>query len=145
MATWYAPLVRTEPTEQQPPPVPSPTGGEQDSLRGARFISKYDERAHLHRLHPLRLWRLVLGLGLLAFGIVNIFIPGPGGSVIILASLLILAGESRTLARLLDWAEVRFQRQIDWALSHKVAAILLVSGAAFACVTALGLLYARVR
>ena len=55
--------------------------GERDAIRGARFISKFEERSHVHRLHPMRLWRLVLGLGLLAFGIVNIFIPGPGGSV----------------------------------------------------------------
>ncbi|MCW2920336.1 MAG: hypothetical protein JWL76_210 [Thermoleophilia bacterium] len=91
----------------------------------------------MHRLHPLRLWRLLLGLGLLAFGIVNIFIPGPGGSVIILASLLVLAGESRLLARGLDRGEVRFQRQVDWALRHKIATLLLVSGSAFvftACV-----------
>lgn len=105
---------------------------EDPALRGRRFIDKYHERSHLHRLHPVRLWRLVLGLGLLAFGIVNIFIPGPGGSVIILASLLVLSGEMKLLARLLDWAEARFGRQVDWALEHKLATILLVSGSAFA-------------
>ncbi len=103
----------------------------EDALRGRRFASKFEERSHISRLHPVRLWRLVLGLALLAFGIVNIFIPGPGGSVIILASLLVLAGESRLLARLLDWAEVRFQRQVDWALRHKIATVFLVSGSAF--------------
>jgi hypothetical protein len=102
-----------------------------DALRGVRFITKYEERSHLHRLNPVRLWRLVLGLGLLAFGIVNIFIPGPGGSVIILASLLVLAGESKLLARLLDWAEVKFSRQVDWALRHKIATVFIVSGSAF--------------
>jgi hypothetical protein len=102
-----------------------------EDLRGRRFITKYQERSHLHRLHPVRLWRLVLGLGLLAFGIVNIFIPGPGGSVIILASLLVLAGESKLLAKLLDWGEVRFAPQVDWALRHKIATVFIISGSAF--------------
>lgn len=114
-----------------------------DAIRGVRFITKYEERSHLHRLHPLRLWRLVVGLGLLAFGIVNIFIPGPGGSVIILASLLILAGESRLLARLLDWAEVRFQRQVDWALRHKIATLFIVSGSAFVFTVTMAYLYSK--
>lgn len=116
-----------------------------DSVRGARFVTRYQSRAHLHRLHPMRAWRLLLGLGLLAFGIVNIFIPGPGGSVIILASLLMLAGESRTLARGLDWAEVRFARQVDWALDHKLLAMLIVSGCALVFVAGVGWLYTQVR
>ncbi len=103
-----------------------------EPIRGRRFITKHEERLHIPRLHPVRLWRVVLGLGLLAFGIVNIFIPGPGGSVLVLAALLVLGGESRLLARLLDWSEVRFQRQIGWAARHKLAAMLVVSGCAFA-------------
>jgi hypothetical protein len=121
------------------------TAAEEDALRGVRFIRRYEARAHLHRLHPARLWRLIIGLGLLAFGIVNIFIPGPGGSVIILASLLILAGESKLLARMFDWFEVRFARQVDWALEHKVLTICLVSGAAFIAVFGLGYLYTQIR
>lgn len=97
----------------------------------------------MHRLHPMRLWRLLVGLGLLAFGIINIFIPGPGGSVIILAALLVLAGESRLLARLLDWGEVRFSRQVDWALRHKIATVLLISGSAFVFTATMTYLYAR--
>ncbi len=116
-----------------------------EPLRGRRFITKFEERSHLHRLHPVRLWRLVLGLGLLAFGIVNIFIPGPGGSVIILASLLVLAGESKLLARLLDWAEVKFERQVDWALQHKIATVFIVSGAAFLFTVSMAYLYSQVR
>lgn len=110
----------------------TPGSADDDAIRGSRFITKFEERSHLHRLNPVRLWRLVVGLGLLAFGIVNIFIPGPGGSVIILASLLVLAGESKLLARGLDWAEMRFSRQVDWALRHKIATVFIVSGSAFA-------------
>ncbi len=100
-------------------------------VAGRRFIERFERRAHVHRLHPSRLWRLLLGLGILAFGIVNVFIPGPGGSVLILAALLVLAGESRLLARLLDWCEVRFERQIGWMLRHKLIAVCLISGSAF--------------
>lgn len=125
--------------------MPNEDSPKRPDASGSRFITRFEERAHLHRLHPMRLWRLIVGLGLLAFGIVNIFIPGPGGSVIILAALLVLAGESRMLARLLDRAEVRFQRQVNWALTHKLAAVLIVSGSAFVVVTLLGLAVARLR
>ena len=101
-------------------------------LRGRRFITKFEERSHMHRLHPMRLWRVLLGVGLMVFGLFNaFFVPGPGGSAFVLASLLVLAGESKLLARLLDWAEVKFQRQVDWALRHKILAALIISGAAF--------------
>ncbi len=131
-------LVDETPTEQ-------PIAAVEDSLRGRRFAAKHAERAHLHRLHPMRLWRLVVGIALLIFGIINIFIPGPGGSVIILASLLILAGESKLLARMFDWFEVKFARQVDWALSHKIAAMLIVSGCAFIAVSLLGYTYTKLR
>lgn len=120
-------------------------GADLEPLRGRRFITKFEERSHMHRLHPMRLWRLVLGLGLLIFGIINIFIPGPGGSVIILASLLVLAGESRLLAKLLDWAEVKFQRQVDWALRHKIATVFIISGSAFVFTVTMAYLYSQVR
>jgi uncharacterized protein (TIGR02611 family) len=112
---------------------------------GKRFITKFEERAHMHRLHPKRFWRLVVGIALLIFGIINIFIPGPGGSVIILASLLVLSGESRYLARLLDWCEVKFERQVAWALRHKILAALIISGCAFIVVAGLGWAYAKYR
>ena len=105
--------------------------GRRESARGTRFIAKYEERSHIHRLHPKRLWRLLVGLGLLVFGLFNaFFVPGPGGSAFVLASLLVLAGESRLLARLLDYCEVRFARQVDWALDHKILAACIVSAAA---------------
>lgn len=122
-----------------------PTEAVVDSLRGARFVTRYQSRAHLHRLHPVRAWRLLLGLALLVFGIINVFIPGPGGSVLILAALLMLAGESHLLARTLDWTEVRYARQVDWALDHKLLAMLIASSAALVFVTGMGYLYTQVR
>ena len=55
----------------------------------------------------------------------------PARFPVILASLLVLAGESRLLARGLDWGEVHFAPQVDWALRHKIATVFLVSGSAF--------------
>lgn len=131
-------------SESAPAELSGPTGGAEDAIAGSRFTSRFEARAHLHRLHPVRLWRLVLGMCLLVFGIVNIFIPGPGGSVIILAALLVLAGESRMLARALDSAELRFAPQIGWALDHKLAAVLIVSLTALTVVSGLGYLLSRV-
>lgn len=123
-------------------PMPS---AEADAIAGSRFIRKYQERSHLHRLHPIRLWRLIVGLGLLIFGIINIFIPGPGGSVIIVAALLVLAGESKILARVLDRAEVQFEPQIAWAMRHKVIAVCIISGCAFLFVLGAGYVYSQLR
>jgi hypothetical protein len=74
-----------------------------------------------------------------------VFIPGPGGSVIILSALLVLAGESSRLARLLDSLEVRFAPEVDWALRHKLAAIVLASTLAFLSLTVLGFAWTQLR
>lgn len=120
-------MTTTTPTDA----ILEPEAAEAQSLRGVRFIQKYEERSHIHRLHPKRMWRLIVGLGLLLFGLFNaFFVPGPGGSAFVLAALLVLAGESKLLAKLLDYCEVRFARQVDWALRHKIAAALIVSACA---------------
>jgi len=109
-----------------------------DSKRGERFITRYHERSHVPRAHPRRLLRILLGFGLLAFGFANIFIPGPGGSVFILGSALVLSGESRLLARLLDHGEVRFERPIDWVLRRPIVAVTTVSVTVFVAITLIG-------
>jgi hypothetical protein len=115
------------------------------AARGSRFRAAHQRRAHLHRLHPSRLWRLVLGLALLLFGVVNVFIPGPGGSVLILSSLLVLAGESGRLARALDRLEVRFGSEVDWALRNKMAAMVITTVFAFLAVSSLTFAYTQLR
>ena len=109
-----------------------------EATRGERFITRFHERAHVPRAHPRRLLRILLGLGLLAFGFANIFIPGPGGSVFILGSALVLSGESRLLARLLDHGEVRFERQIDWVLRRPIVAVTAISASVLVVVTLVG-------
>ncbi len=90
------------------------------------------------RAHPRRLLRVLLGVALLAFGFANIFIPGPGGSVFILGSALVLSGESRMLARMLDHGEVRFERQIEWVLRRPIVAVSTVSVSVLVVVTFVG-------
>lgn len=94
---------------------------------GTRFIARYDARSHLPRAHPRRLGRILVGLGLFAIGMLNVFIPGPGGSIFIFGSALALSSESRTLARLLDRGEVRFQRQIRVVLDRPIIATATIS------------------
>ncbi len=106
--------------------------------RGSRFLDRFEQRSHVHRLHPSRLWRLLLGIGLFTFGIINIFIPGPGGSVMILGSAFIFAGESKYFAKVLDWGEVRFARQVDWVLANPVIAVIIISATVFAVVSGVG-------
>lgn len=105
---------------------------------GQRFITRYEQRAHIPRLHPHRLARIVLGFTLFAIGMLNVFIPGPGGSVFILGSALVLSGESRTFARLLDRGEVRFQCPIMWVIRHPIVAVVTISCLVFVSVTVVG-------
>jgi hypothetical protein len=109
-----------------------------DAKRGERFITRFHERAHIPRAHPRRLFRILLGFALLAFGFANIFIPGPGGSVFILGSALVLSGESRLLARLFDRGEVRFGRQVDWVLRRPIVAVTTVSVSVLVVVALVG-------
>ena len=123
--------------------VDRPTRTGEPIAPGRRFIVRFEDRAHIHRLHPSRLLRIIVGVGLFAFGMANIFIPGPGGSVFILGSALVLAGESRTFARVLDAGELRFQRPIQWVLRHPFVAVATISALVFAGITAIGIALAR--
>jgi UPF0716 family protein affecting phage T7 exclusion len=79
---------------------------------GERFCNHYDRA----RSTPtsVRVIQLVVGLVLVAAGIVLCFIPGPGLLVMVFG-LALLAGQSRTTARTLDRIEPsvrRFVRRI---------------------------------
>jgi hypothetical protein len=113
---------------------------QQGARRGRRFVERFEARMHVHRLHSVRLGRVLLGIGLLAFGFVNILIPGPGGSVFVLGSALVLSGESRTLARLLDHGEVRFAAQVDWVLQRPIVAVVTIGTCVLAATTLVGVL-----
>jgi len=72
---------------------------------GTRFRAHYERmkaRASLMRT----LIAIGLGLILLAIGLVLLVLPGPGTLVALIGAAL-LAGESLTVAKMLDWLDVR--------------------------------------
>lgn len=80
---------------------------------GRRFVNRYEAAREARRGgswgHRLtRLLALVVALAAFAVGLILAFIPGPAIVFFLLAGSL-LAAESRGLARLLDWGEVRLR------------------------------------
>ena len=82
---------------------------------GQRFQDRYDRqrRARKTQSWALRLIQPILAIILLAIGIVLTFIPGPA-IVFYFAGAGLLAGESRPLARALDWSEVKLRKICRW-------------------------------
>lgn len=104
---------------------------------GERFVARYEAR-RAERGRARRPIRILLAAALFTVGMLNVFIPGPGGSVFIFASALVLSAESRSFASLLDRGELRFLPQVRWALAHPLG----VSGVITATVLAILLLVA---
>lgn len=84
---------------------------------GSRFTARYEARVS-ERGRSWRPSRVILAVALFTIGMLNIFIPGPGGSVFIMSSALVLSAESRVFARFLDRSELRFLPQVRWMLAH---------------------------
>ena len=111
------------------------------SRPGRRFQERYEASRRKRATASLvgRVIRLVLALGLVTIGVVLVLIPGPAIVFFALAGGL-LAAESRRVARLLDWTEVKLRRVARWLWSRwcgfsggqKAAALvmLLAAGAA---------------
>ncbi len=108
------------------------------SRPGERFRTRYEARVAEHGV-ARRPSRLLLAAALFTIGMLNVFVPGPGGSIFIFSSALVLSAESRRFASLLDHAELRFLPQVRWMLAHPV----VVSTVITVTVLALLLLAAR--
>lgn len=82
--------------------------GLQRSSPGHRFQNRYASAQRQRNRVPV--WQRVLQIGiaavLVAAGVVFVFIPGPAILFFALAGAM-LASESRTVARALDWTELR--------------------------------------
>ena len=52
---------------------------------------------------------MLFGVAVILFGIFLLFVPGPGWLTIFVGAAMI-AGESLTMARFLDWVEVKLRR-----------------------------------
>jgi hypothetical protein len=61
-----------------------------------------------------RILMIALAIVFLAIGVVLTVIPGPAFVFFILAGA-VLAGESKVIARFMDWSEVRARKIIAWA------------------------------
>lgn len=75
---------------------------------GHRFQDRYYRRhqAAQGRLNPGKLFNIVGGMGLALVGFFLVPAPGPGWGIVFFG-LGMLASEFLTMARLLDWGEVR--------------------------------------
>jgi uncharacterized protein (TIGR02611 family) len=86
------------------------------SQPGERFQEYHRYHQAQERSTATRLVSLLIGVVIVAIGIVAL--PGPGpGTLIIALGAAFLAKESLAVARLMDWAEVRLRRVWLWARS----------------------------
>ena len=85
---------------------------------GRRFQDRYEEKKETHRDRPLIRQSLqpLAGAILLAAGIVFCVIPGPGLPLVFLGAA-VLAERCLTLARMLDWMEVKLRNLLARAKS----------------------------
>jgi uncharacterized protein (TIGR02611 family) len=94
-----------------------------ESEPGHRYTDRYHQRQQSRsgRFSLTAVALLVVGtLILLLGGIVSVTVPVPGvGWLLILLGLGMFAGESKHIARLLDWVEVRLRRAARWALASR--------------------------
>lgn len=64
-----------------------------------------------------RILRLVIALVMIIIAVILMFIPGPAVVFYFIAGAL-LAAESLTIARLMDWVEVRLRALWRWGKGH---------------------------
>jgi hypothetical protein len=88
----------------------------------------------------MRVARLIAGVGLLAGGVVLLFIPGPGLLLLVFGAALV-AGESKAVARLLDRAEPPLRRAAGraadgWREASVLTRVLVGAAAAVAAIGA---------
>ena len=91
----------------------------QQGRPGHRFQSRYERtrRAEHRSGAGLRILLVVLAFVLIAIGVILLVIPGPGIPFLLLGGGL-LATESQSVARFMDWCEVRGRRVAAWGARH---------------------------
>lgn len=88
------------------------------SRPGERFQKRHEHSQEARKSQSwfVRVLKPAAAVVLVAGGIVLCFIPGPGLPLIVIGAGL-LADESRTIARALDWTEVRLRRL--WSVARQ--------------------------
>lgn len=82
---------------------------------GRRFQDRYERKRHANQKRSLywKIFQVALALGLLLIGVVFVFIPGPAILFFAIGASM-LATQSRRIARLLDWTEVKIRGLGAW-------------------------------
>jgi hypothetical protein len=80
---------------------------------GRRFIDRYHRRRQQASSAYGRLISIAIGAVMLTAGLVMLFVPGPG-IVSILLGLGVLAEQSQSVARALDWLDLRSRHIGKW-------------------------------
>lgn len=86
------------------------------SRPGHRFQDRYRRRKKEHQggFHWGRWLNILGGVLLLLVGLFMLAAPGPG-LLVEIVGLSLLGSEFLTLARFLDWAEIRLRKILSWA------------------------------
>jgi uncharacterized protein (TIGR02611 family) len=94
-----------------------------ESEPGYRYTDRYHQRqqGRSGRFSLTAVALIVMGtLILLLGGIVSVTVPVPGvGWLILLLGLGMFAGESKPIARFLDWVEVKLRKAGRWLLAKR--------------------------
>jgi uncharacterized protein (TIGR02611 family) len=90
-----------------------------ESKPGHRFKDRYHQRQQSRSGRFSLRAVFIIGVGTLVLLVGIVAVPGPGpGWLIILLGLGMFAGESKLIARLLDWVEMRLRRAGRWLLAR---------------------------
>lgn len=81
---------------------------------GARFQELYRSHQQRRRSPWVRWLLIVLGVAIIAVGLIALPAPGPG-TLVLAAGGALLARESLAVAKGLDWLETRLRRAARWA------------------------------
>jgi hypothetical protein len=79
-----------------------------DDEPGKRFQHRYEQKQREGR-SAAHLFKMVAAVILIAAGVVLLVIPGPGSVLIVLGGAMLAEG-SMSVARALDWTEMRIRR-----------------------------------
>ena len=110
------------------------------SRPGSRFRDRYERRKRSPTTWWVRLIEIGLAIVMVLLGIFFAVAPGPASVFFFLAGGL-LASESKTVARLMDWIEMKSRAIGAWARRHwrrlsraaKGAVIAIVAACSAAC------------
>jgi len=89
---------------------------------GERFAARYHAGQKTKKdtglgFKVFRVVRILIALGAIVVGIILVFIPGPAILFFLIAASL-LAAESLTIARFLDWSELKLRALFHWVTRH---------------------------